>query len=56
MPQTYTDSYARDRAEIETTLSSRLAPGETAEAFAERCTGLAALGIDHVVLITDGGW
>jgi sugar phosphate isomerase/epimerase len=38
------------------TLSSRLAPGETAEQLADRCAGLAALGIDHVVLITTGPW
>jgi len=46
----------RPVAEIEKTLSTRLAPGETADAFAERCAGLAALGIDHVVLITAGPW
>ena len=46
----------RPLAEIEKTLSTRLAPGESPEAFAERCAGLAALGIDHVVLITAGPW
>jgi alkanesulfonate monooxygenase SsuD/methylene tetrahydromethanopterin reductase-like flavin-dependent oxidoreductase (luciferase family) len=46
----------RDPATIETTLSSRLASGETAEQFAERCADLAAHGIDHVVLITTGPW
>jgi F420-dependent oxidoreductase-like protein len=46
----------RDPATIETTLSSRLAPGETAEQFAERCADLAAHGVDHVVLITTGPW
>jgi F420-dependent oxidoreductase-like protein len=50
------EDVGRDPERIETTLSSRLAPGETAEAFAERCAGLGALGIDHVVLITTGPW
>jgi len=50
------DDVGRDRGEIETTLSSRLAPGESADAFAERCRGLHEMGIDHVVLITTGPW
>jgi F420-dependent oxidoreductase-like protein len=50
------DELGRDPEQIETTLSSRLAPGETAGQFAERCSGLAGLGIDHVVLITAGPW
>jgi len=43
-------------ASIEKTLSSRLAPGESAEQFADRCAQLATIGIDHVVLITTGPW
>jgi F420-dependent oxidoreductase-like protein len=50
------DAVGRPRDAIETTLSTRVAPGETAAAFAERCAGLAELGIDHVVLITAGPW
>jgi F420-dependent oxidoreductase-like protein len=50
------DELGRDPATIDTTLSSRLAPDESAEQFAQRCGGLAALGIDHVVLITAGPW
>jgi F420-dependent oxidoreductase-like protein len=46
----------RNPDQIEVTLSSRLAPGETAKQFTERCVGLAALGIDHVVLVTNGPW
>jgi F420-dependent oxidoreductase-like protein len=38
------------------TLSTRLAEGESAEAFADRCRGLAQLGIDHVVLLAAGAW
>jgi F420-dependent oxidoreductase-like protein len=40
--------------EIETTISTGLAPSESADAFAERCSRLAELGIDHVVVITRG--
>jgi F420-dependent oxidoreductase-like protein len=50
------DDFDRDVDSIEKTLSSRLAPGETAGQFADRCAGLSALGIDHVVLITTGAW
>jgi F420-dependent oxidoreductase-like protein len=46
----------RPFAEIEKTLSSRLAPGESPDAFAERCAGMRAWGIDHIVLITTGPW
>jgi F420-dependent oxidoreductase-like protein len=50
------EDVGRDPATVEKTLSSRLAPGETADQFAERCGRMAALGIDHMVLITTGGW
>jgi F420-dependent oxidoreductase-like protein len=50
------EAIGRDRTDVKTTLSSRLAPGESADAFADRCTSLAARGIDHVVLITSGPW
>jgi F420-dependent oxidoreductase-like protein len=46
----------RDPATVEKTLSSRLAPGETAEAFAERCRGLQDMGFDHVVLVPGAPW
>jgi F420-dependent oxidoreductase-like protein len=42
--------------EIEKTVSTRLAPEESPEAFATRCRALAALGIEHVVVITTGPW
>jgi alkanesulfonate monooxygenase SsuD/methylene tetrahydromethanopterin reductase-like flavin-dependent oxidoreductase (luciferase family) len=38
---------------IDKTLSSRLGPDETPEAFVAR---IAPLGIDHVILITSGPW
>jgi alkanesulfonate monooxygenase SsuD/methylene tetrahydromethanopterin reductase-like flavin-dependent oxidoreductase (luciferase family) len=50
------EDVGRDYGSVEKTLSSRLEPGETADQFAARCEGLAALGIDHVVLITTGPW
>jgi len=42
--------------EIEKTISTALAPGETADGLAARCAGLADLGIDHVCLISRGPW
>jgi F420-dependent oxidoreductase-like protein len=41
---------------IEKTVSTRLHPDETADAFAERCAALAELGLDHAVVITPGPW
>jgi F420-dependent oxidoreductase-like protein len=50
------DQAGRPYAEIEKTLSTRLAPGESPESFAGRCAGLAELGIDHVVVLAAGPW
>lgn len=50
------EAVGRPYQEIEKTLSTRLADGESPEAFAERCAAFAATGIDHVVVITDGPW
>ena len=50
------EDLGRDYGSVEKTLSSRLESGESAEQFAARCARLAALGIDHVVLITTGPW
>jgi alkanesulfonate monooxygenase SsuD/methylene tetrahydromethanopterin reductase-like flavin-dependent oxidoreductase (luciferase family) len=41
---------------IEKTLSTRLHPGEPAREFAARCAAAAALGIEHVVVLTPGPW
>ena len=41
---------------IEKTVSTRLEPGETAGAFVERAAALAALGLDHLVVLTRGPW
>jgi F420-dependent oxidoreductase-like protein len=41
---------------IEKTISTRLEPGESAAAFAERCRAFTELGIDHVGVVTTGPW
>jgi F420-dependent oxidoreductase-like protein len=46
----------RPYEEIEKTISTRLEPGESPGGFAERCAALAALGIQHAVVITSGPW
>ena len=42
--------------DIEKTLSTRLQPGESPASFARRCDEIAALGVDHVVVLTAGPW
>lgn len=42
--------------EIEKTVSTRIAPDESPQAFADRCAALGALGLDHVVVLTAGPW
>jgi F420-dependent oxidoreductase-like protein len=46
----------RDPDDVEVTLSTRLADGETAPLLADRAAGLAELGVDHLVLVTTGPW
>lgn len=46
----------RDPKTLEVTLSTRLAPGETTDAFVERCGVAAGFGVDHVALVTAGPW
>jgi hypothetical protein len=46
----------RPYEEIEKTISTRLAPGESAESFVERCRAFVDLGIDHVGVVTTGPW
>src|SRR5215211_2559022 len=50
------DAVGRPYQEIEKTVSTRLAPDESPAEFAERCAALAAFGIEHAVVITDGPW
>jgi alkanesulfonate monooxygenase SsuD/methylene tetrahydromethanopterin reductase-like flavin-dependent oxidoreductase (luciferase family) len=47
------DAVGRDFDSIEKTLSTRLAPGDTPDAFAER---MASLGVEHAILLTAGPW
>jgi len=42
--------------DIEMTLSTRLKLGESPDAFARRCSEIAALGIEHIVVIVAGPW
>jgi len=42
--------------QIEKTLSTRLEAGETSDAFARRCEAAAALGIEHMVVLTSSPW
>jgi hypothetical protein len=46
----------RSRTEIETTLSTRIGPGQSATDFVAHCTDMAGLGVDHVILLTAGAW
>ena len=50
------EAAGRPYEEIEKTISTRLEPGESPGSFAERCRALAALGIQHAVVITSGPW
>jgi len=46
----------RPYEQIEKTLSTRLEAGETSDAFARRCEAAAALGIEHMVVLTSSPW
>jgi F420-dependent oxidoreductase-like protein len=50
------DAVGRPCDDIEKTVSTRISPGESPEHFAERCSRLVALGIEHAVVITAGPW
>ena len=57
VPRRHCDDVGRPFDEIEKTLSTRVGPDESAEAFVERCAGLTDLGIDrHLVLHAAGDW
>ena len=47
------EAIGRNFDSIEKTLSTRLAPGESLDAFRERIT---SLGIDHAIVLTQGAW
>jgi F420-dependent oxidoreductase-like protein len=50
------DEVGRPFDQIEKTLSTRLEAGEPTREFVDRCVAAAALGIDHVVVITSQPW
>jgi len=50
------EAVGRPYDDIEKTLSTRLEPGESPDSFVQRCRALAALGIEHAVVITAGPW
>src|SRR5215218_3725977 len=50
------DAVGRPYDEIEKTVSTRMNPGQSSDEFATECDRLAALGIDHAVVITAGPW
>jgi F420-dependent oxidoreductase-like protein len=50
------DDLGRPYAAIDKTLSTRLSPGESSDAFVRRCQAAAALGIEHMVVIKAGPW
>ncbi len=50
------EKVGRPYGDIDKTVSTRLEPDESPGAFAARCAGLAALGIEHAVVITAGPW
>jgi alkanesulfonate monooxygenase SsuD/methylene tetrahydromethanopterin reductase-like flavin-dependent oxidoreductase (luciferase family) len=50
------EAAGRPYAAIEKTVSTRLEAGESARSFAARCAQLAALGIEHAVVITPEPW
>ena len=50
------DDLGRPYEQIEKTLSTRLEAGESSDAFAGRCAAAAALGIEHMVVLTSSPW
>jgi len=50
------EKVGRAYEDIEKTLSTRMQPGESPDAFARRCSEIAALGIEHIVVIVAGPW
>lgn len=50
------DEAGRPYDDIEKTIATRLAPGESTESFVDRCRTFVDLGIDHVGVVTTGPW
>jgi len=50
------DDAGRDRADIEITLSTRVADGESARRLADRAAALADIGVDHLIFVSTEPW
>ena len=50
------EDLGRPYGRIEKTLSTRLEAGEPSDQFVRRCAAAAALGIEHMVVITSTPW
>jgi hypothetical protein len=50
------EEVGRGYDDIEKTLSTRLHPDEPRDGFVRRCSEIAALGIDHIVVLLAGPW
>jgi hypothetical protein len=50
------EKLGRAYEDIDKTLSTRMHPGQTPDAFARRCWDIAALGIEHIIVIVPGPW
>lgn len=50
------EALGRSYDEIDKTVSTRLQPDESPDAFAERCGKLELLGFDHAVVLSAGPW
>src|SRR6266542_4767795 len=50
------EAVGRPYEAVEKTLSTRLEAGESSDSFVSRCAAAAALGIEHMVVITAGPW
>lgn len=53
---THCEEVGRPYDAIEKTIGTRLGAGETADEFVRRCEAMAALGIDHVILVSSTVW
>jgi F420-dependent oxidoreductase-like protein len=50
------ESEARDMADIDKTIATRVSPGETVTEVRDRLAALSELGLDHAVVLTQGPW
>jgi alkanesulfonate monooxygenase SsuD/methylene tetrahydromethanopterin reductase-like flavin-dependent oxidoreductase (luciferase family) len=50
------ESVGRSRDEIQTTLSTRLAPAETTADLVARCERVAGWGVEHLIFVSSTPW